>query len=97
MLRGIHKASTTWLGKLVMGTIVGGLIIAFGIWGIGDVFRGFGRPPAVRAIAAAERLHRGALHRRGAPPDAAPPARRQRGRRAERAQSHARGRQPLSE
>jgi peptidyl-prolyl cis-trans isomerase D len=48
MLRGIHKASTTWLGKLVMGTIVGGLIVAFAIWGIGDVFRGFGRNTAVK-------------------------------------------------
>src|SRR6185295_12211392 len=48
MLRGIHQASTTWLGKLVMGTIVGGLVIAFGVWGIGDVFRGFGRSTAVK-------------------------------------------------
>jgi peptidyl-prolyl cis-trans isomerase D len=31
-----------------MGTIVGGLVIAFGIWGIGDVFRGFGRSTAVK-------------------------------------------------
>jgi peptidyl-prolyl cis-trans isomerase D len=48
MLRGIHKASTTWLGKLVMGSIVGGLIIAFGIWGIGDVFRNFGKSTAIK-------------------------------------------------
>lgn len=43
MLRGIHKASSTWLGKAVMAVIMGGLIISFAIWGIGDMFRGFGR------------------------------------------------------
>jgi len=42
MLRGIHKASSTWLGKAVMAVIMGGLIISFAIWGIGDIFRGFG-------------------------------------------------------
>ena len=42
MLRGIHKATSTWVGKAVMGTIMGGLIISFAIWGIGDIFRGFG-------------------------------------------------------
>jgi peptidyl-prolyl cis-trans isomerase D len=42
MLRGIHKATSTWIGKAVMGTIMGGLIISFAIWGIGDIFRGFG-------------------------------------------------------
>ena len=42
MLRGIHKASSTWIGKAIMATIMGGLIISFAIWGIGDIFRGFG-------------------------------------------------------
>ncbi len=42
MLRGIHKATSTWLGKAVMGTIMGFLILSFAIWGIGDIFRGFG-------------------------------------------------------
>jgi len=42
MLRGIHKASSTWLGKTVMAVIMGGLIVSFAIWGIGDIFRGFG-------------------------------------------------------
>jgi peptidyl-prolyl cis-trans isomerase D len=42
MLRGIHKASSTWLGKAIMGLIMGGLIVSFAIWGIGDIFRGFG-------------------------------------------------------
>jgi len=42
MLRGIHKASSTWLGKGIMAVIMGGLIVSFAIWGIGDIFRGFG-------------------------------------------------------
>jgi len=42
MLRGIHKASSTWLGKAVMAGIMGVLVISFAIWGIGDIFRGFG-------------------------------------------------------
>ena len=42
MLRNIHKASSTWLGKVVMGVVVGVLVISFAIWGIGDIFRGFG-------------------------------------------------------
>ncbi len=48
MLRGIHKASSTWLGKAVMAVIMGGLIISFAIWGIGDIFRGFGLNSAVK-------------------------------------------------
>ena len=28
MLRGIHKASSTWLGKAIMGLIMGGLIVS---------------------------------------------------------------------
>jgi peptidyl-prolyl cis-trans isomerase D len=42
MLRGIHKASANWLGRAVMGVVMGLLVISFGIWGIGDIFRGFG-------------------------------------------------------
>lgn len=42
MLRGIHKATSTWLGKAVMAVIMGFLILSFAIWGIGDIFRGFG-------------------------------------------------------
>jgi peptidyl-prolyl cis-trans isomerase D len=43
MLRGLRKASSNWLGKVVMAAVVGFLIISFGIWGIADVFRGGGR------------------------------------------------------
>ena len=58
MLRGIHKASSTWLGKAVMGTIMLVLIvISFAIWGIGDIFRGFGRT-TVAKIGGTEITHR---------------------------------------
>ena len=43
MLRGIRVASQNWLGKLVMGVVMGLLIISFAVWGIGDIFRGFGQ------------------------------------------------------
>ena len=43
MLRGIHKATSTWIGKAVMAVIMGFLIISFAVWGIGDIFRGFGQ------------------------------------------------------
>lgn len=43
MLRGIHKASSTWVGKAIMAAVMGVLVISFAIWGIGDIFRGFGR------------------------------------------------------
>jgi peptidyl-prolyl cis-trans isomerase D len=42
MLRGIHKASANWLGRAIMGIVLGLIAISFGIWGIGDIFRGFG-------------------------------------------------------
>ena len=43
MLRGIHKASSNWLGKIVMAVVIGLLVVSFAIWGIGDIFRGFGQ------------------------------------------------------
>lgn len=42
MLRGLRQASSNWLGKIVMAAVVAFLVISFGIWGIGDIFRGFG-------------------------------------------------------
>src|SRR4029077_17947036 len=42
MLRGIHKASSNWIGRAIMGVLLGLIAISFGIWGIGDIFRGFG-------------------------------------------------------
>ena len=43
MLRGIHKASSNWLGKAILTVIMGLLVVSFAVWGIGDIFRGFGR------------------------------------------------------
>src|ERR1044072_91527 len=43
MLRGICKASSTWRGRIVMGIVLGLIAISFAVWGIGDIFRGFGR------------------------------------------------------
>jgi len=53
MLRGLHKASSTWLGKGVMALVMGFLVISFAVWGIGDIFRGFGRN-AVATVGDAE-------------------------------------------
>ena len=43
MLRGIRKASSNWLGRAVMGVILTFLAGSFALWGINDIFRGFGR------------------------------------------------------
>jgi peptidyl-prolyl cis-trans isomerase D len=39
----MRKASSNWLGKAVMAVVMGVLIVSFGIWGIADIFRGFGQ------------------------------------------------------
>jgi peptidyl-prolyl cis-trans isomerase D len=43
MLRGIRKASANWLGRAVMGAVMTLLALSFAVWGINDIFRGFGR------------------------------------------------------
>jgi peptidyl-prolyl cis-trans isomerase D len=43
MLRGIRKASGNWLGRTIMGVVMGLLAASFAVWGINDIFRGFGR------------------------------------------------------
>jgi peptidyl-prolyl cis-trans isomerase D len=43
MLRGLRNASSNWLGKTIMAVVMGVLIISFGVWGIADIFRGFGQ------------------------------------------------------
>ncbi|MEH2508810.1 peptidyl-prolyl cis-trans isomerase D [Nitrobacteraceae bacterium AZCC 1564] len=43
MLRGMRKASSNWLGKTIMSVLFGILIVSFGIWGIADIFKGFGQ------------------------------------------------------
>jgi peptidyl-prolyl cis-trans isomerase D len=39
----MRKASSNWLGKAIMAVVMGVLIISFGVWGIADIFRGFGQ------------------------------------------------------
>jgi peptidyl-prolyl cis-trans isomerase D len=39
----MRKASSNWLGKTIMAIVMGILIISFGVWGIGDIFKGFGQ------------------------------------------------------
>src|SRR5438105_460021 len=48
MLRGLRNASSNWLGKAVLTAVVGFLVISFAIWGIGDIFHGFGRSTAIK-------------------------------------------------
>jgi peptidyl-prolyl cis-trans isomerase D len=48
MLRGIRQASSGWIGKTIMGAVVAFLIGSFAIWGIGDIFRGFGLSTAAK-------------------------------------------------
>ena len=47
MLRGIHKASSTWLGRGLMAVVMGFIVISFAVWGINDIFRGFGSNAAL--------------------------------------------------
>jgi peptidyl-prolyl cis-trans isomerase D len=42
MLRGIQSATRGWLGRTITGILLGLIAISFAIWGIGDIFRGFG-------------------------------------------------------
>src|SRR5260221_5006523 len=43
MLRGMRKASSNWLGKAIRSVVMGVVISSFGVWGIADIFRGFGQ------------------------------------------------------
>ncbi len=42
MLQGLRIAGRTWLGKVIVVMMFGLLILSFAIWGIGDIFRGYG-------------------------------------------------------
>jgi peptidyl-prolyl cis-trans isomerase D len=44
----MRKASSNWLGKIIMATVMGVLIISFGVWGIADIFKGFGQSTLAR-------------------------------------------------
>jgi peptidyl-prolyl cis-trans isomerase D len=48
MLRGLRKASSNLAGKIIMGSVVAFLIGSFAIWGINDIFRGFGLATAAK-------------------------------------------------
>src|ERR1700716_1810467 len=48
MLRGIRKASSNWLGKAIMSVVMGVLILSFAVWGIADIFKGFGQSTLAR-------------------------------------------------
>jgi peptidyl-prolyl cis-trans isomerase D len=48
MLRGIRKASSNWLGKTIMSVVMGVLILSFGVWGIADIFKGYGQSSLAR-------------------------------------------------
>ena len=43
MLRGIRKASENWLGRIVMAVVMTFITGSFAVWGINDIFNGFGR------------------------------------------------------
>lgn len=43
MLRGIHNVSKNWIGRIVTGVVLGLIAVSFAVWGIGDIFKGFGR------------------------------------------------------
>ncbi|MGE3646389.1 MAG: SurA N-terminal domain-containing protein, partial [Beijerinckiaceae bacterium] len=42
MLEALRNASKNWLGKIVLTFMFGLLILSFAVWGIGDIFSGFG-------------------------------------------------------
>lgn len=48
MMQGIRKAGQGFFGKLVIAIMFGFLIISFAIWGVGDIFRGYGRNEVAR-------------------------------------------------
>lgn len=43
MLEGMRRMTQNWVGKAIMTLMFGILIISFAIWGIADIFKGFGQ------------------------------------------------------
>ncbi|KQW23542.1 peptidylprolyl isomerase [Afipia sp. Root123D2] len=39
----MRNASSNWLGKTIMSVVMGVLIVSFAVWGIADIFKGFGQ------------------------------------------------------
>lgn len=48
MMQGIRKAGQSFFGKLIIFVLFGFLILSFAIWGIGDIFQGYGRNSVAR-------------------------------------------------
>ncbi|WP_262330808.1 peptidylprolyl isomerase [Bosea sp. BH3] len=48
MMQGIRKAGQGFFGKLLIAVMFGFLIVSFAIWGVGDIFRGYGRNEVAR-------------------------------------------------
>jgi len=42
MLDAMRAATQNWFGRIIMSIVMGMLILAFGLWGIADIFHGFG-------------------------------------------------------
>lgn len=42
MLEAMRAATQGWIGRTIMTIVMGFIILSFAIWGIGDIFRGFG-------------------------------------------------------
>src|SRR5947209_747877 len=42
MLQGLRNASQSWYGRTMLAIVMGFIVVSFAIWGIGDIFRGFG-------------------------------------------------------
>ena len=42
MLESLRASAQGWIGRTIMGVLMGLIILSFAIWGIGDIFRGFG-------------------------------------------------------
>ena len=41
MMDRMRAASQSWFGRTIMAIVLGFIIVSFGFWGIGDIFRGF--------------------------------------------------------
>ncbi len=42
MMDGLRKAGQSWIGRIIITIMFGFLIFSFALWGIGDIFRGYG-------------------------------------------------------
>ena len=42
MLQSMRASAQGWIGRVIMAILMSLIILSFAIWGIGDIFRGFG-------------------------------------------------------